>query len=203
MNFLKHSTFSLVILVCLVVAGCESSKTVITNSTTGTAVPTPRRPSKPEVKSAPPIPKLQAGEDVAVLDELGKIIAAGGLSPAFVTLLNELRHRLLWLLISCQLPSELPEKIIGLCNGIFAGRTESEAGHRTLCAAKPGYTEVSREVLARLPPGTFATCFGDASDKALAGRAFLLKVRDTCATPGGQTKSSSATPADGEDPEDK
>ena len=116
-----------------------------------------------------------------------------------MTLLNELRHRLLWLLISCQLPSELPEKILGLCNGIFAGRTESEAGHRTLCAAKPGYQEVSRETLARLPPGTFATCFGDASDKALAGRAFLLKVRDTCAMPGGQTRS--ATSEDGDSAE--
>ncbi len=54
MTFLKHSILSLVILVCLIVTGCEST----------TAPP----------KAAPPIPKLQPGEEIVVIEtEFGKV----------------------------------------------------------------------------------------------------------------------------------
>lgn len=54
MTFLKHSIFSLLLFMCLIVAGCEST----------TAPP----------KSAPPIPKLQAGDEIVVIEtEYGKV----------------------------------------------------------------------------------------------------------------------------------
>ena len=58
MTFLKHSILSLVILVCLVVAGCESTTAPLSNSTAGT----------PEVKTAPAIPKPQPGDDIVVIE---------------------------------------------------------------------------------------------------------------------------------------
>ncbi len=71
MTFLKHATLSLVVLICLVMVGCKSSQPVVTNSPT----PSPSsRPGKPEVKPAPPVPKLQPGEEVAVIETAqGKI----------------------------------------------------------------------------------------------------------------------------------
>ena len=55
MTFLKHSTLSLVILVCLVVAGCESTTT--------------------PPKTAPPVPKIQPGEEIVVIEteSFGKV----------------------------------------------------------------------------------------------------------------------------------
>lgn len=73
MTFLKLATLSLTILVCLVLAGCDSNKLVVTNA----PAPTPSssvRPGKPEVKTAPPVPKLQPGEEIAVIETAqGKI----------------------------------------------------------------------------------------------------------------------------------
>lgn len=73
MTFLKHATVSLSIFVCFVLAGCESNKTVMTDAPK--SLPSPSvRPGKPEVKTAPPLPKLQPGEEVAVIEtERGKI----------------------------------------------------------------------------------------------------------------------------------
>ncbi len=58
MTFLKHSILPLVILVCLVVAGCESTTAPPSNSTAG----------KSEVKTAPPVPKVQPGEEIVVIE---------------------------------------------------------------------------------------------------------------------------------------
>src|SRR5215210_3798894 len=58
MTFLKPSILSLVILVCLVVAGCESTTAPPSTSTAG----------KPEAKKAPPIPKVQPGEEIVVIE---------------------------------------------------------------------------------------------------------------------------------------
>ncbi|HEX4950043.1 MAG TPA: peptidylprolyl isomerase, partial [Blastocatellia bacterium] len=64
MTLLKHSTLSLVILVCLVVAGCEST----------TAPPSGSSASSSSVKTAPPAPKPQPGEDIVVIEtEYGKV----------------------------------------------------------------------------------------------------------------------------------
>jgi cyclophilin family peptidyl-prolyl cis-trans isomerase len=65
MTFLKHSTLSLVILVCLVAAGCESNNTVETTSSS----------SKPSVTKAPPVPKVQPGEEIVVIEteSFGKV----------------------------------------------------------------------------------------------------------------------------------
>lgn len=66
MTFLKHSIFSLVILVCLIGAGCEST-TAPPSSSTSTA-------AKSEVKTAPPIPKVQPGEEIVVIEtDFGKV----------------------------------------------------------------------------------------------------------------------------------
>jgi peptidyl-prolyl cis-trans isomerase B (cyclophilin B) len=73
MTFLKHTVLLLTIVGCLVLAGCESNKSVVTNSTTPAPTVKPRL-SKPEVKSAPPLPTLQPGEEVAVIEtDRGKI----------------------------------------------------------------------------------------------------------------------------------
>ena len=73
MTFLKHATLSFAILICLALVGCKSGDTAVTTSPS----PTPRassRPSKPEVKTAPPLPKLQPGEEIAVIETAqGKI----------------------------------------------------------------------------------------------------------------------------------
>lgn len=73
MTFLKNVSLSLVILGGLVLAGCNSSHSAVTNAPS----PTPSiyaRVSKPVVKPAPPIPKLQSGEEVAVIEtDQGKI----------------------------------------------------------------------------------------------------------------------------------
>lgn len=54
MTFLKYSIFPLLLFICFIVAGCEST----------TAPP----------KSAPPIPKLQAGDEIVVIEtEYGKV----------------------------------------------------------------------------------------------------------------------------------
>ena len=65
MTFLKHSILSLVILVCLVGAGCESTTAPPSNSTAGSA----------GVKKAPPIPKVQPGEEIVVIEteSFGKV----------------------------------------------------------------------------------------------------------------------------------
>jgi peptidyl-prolyl cis-trans isomerase B (cyclophilin B) len=64
MTFLKHSTLSLVILVCLIVTGCESTTAPPSSSTAGNAT----------VKKAPPIPKVQPGEEIVVIEtEFGKV----------------------------------------------------------------------------------------------------------------------------------
>jgi peptidyl-prolyl cis-trans isomerase B (cyclophilin B) len=75
MTHLKPVTLSFVILaatsLCLVMAGCKSSDSVVTTS------PTPSRyarVNKPEVKTAPPLPALQLGEEIAVIEtDRGKI----------------------------------------------------------------------------------------------------------------------------------
>lgn len=64
MTFLKYSILSLVILVCFVVAGCEST----------TAPPTTSGSSSSSVKKAPPIPKVQPGEEIVVIEtDFGKV----------------------------------------------------------------------------------------------------------------------------------
>lgn len=70
MTFLKHSIFSLLVLVCLVAAGCESTTAPPSNSSSSLS-----RAGKPEVKTAPPIPKLQSGEEVVVIEteSFGKV----------------------------------------------------------------------------------------------------------------------------------
>ena len=126
---------------------------------------------------------------VAVLDEFGKYSAQGKLSVTARTIIKEVRHRGLTLIICCQLPSDLPPDLRELCNGVFAGRTEGQASFDLLCAMKSGYTALGREVVATLPCGVFAACFSEASDRALAGKALLLKIRRAAAQPGGQTTS--------------
>jgi cyclophilin family peptidyl-prolyl cis-trans isomerase len=73
MTFLNHSMRALLLFICFVVAGCKSGGSVVKNSPS----PTPSiyaRVSKPEVKTAPPLPKLQPGEEVAVIETAqGKI----------------------------------------------------------------------------------------------------------------------------------
>ena len=58
---------------CLLIVGCNSGGSVVKTSPS----PTPSiyaRSSKPEVKTAPPLPKLQPGEEVAVIETAqGKI----------------------------------------------------------------------------------------------------------------------------------
>lgn len=61
MTFLKHSKFFLVVLVCCFLAGCEDS--TVTNSRISSA--------GPSVKTAPPIPKVQAGEEIVVIETEG------------------------------------------------------------------------------------------------------------------------------------
>jgi peptidyl-prolyl cis-trans isomerase B (cyclophilin B) len=64
MTFLKHSILSLVILVCLIVTGCESTTAPPSNSTAGSTA----------VKKSPPIPKVQPGEEIVVIEtEFGKV----------------------------------------------------------------------------------------------------------------------------------
>ena len=73
MTFLKHATLSFAILICLVIAGCKSSDPVVTTSPASSPRPS-SRPGKPEVKTAPPLPKLQPGEEIAVIETAqGKI----------------------------------------------------------------------------------------------------------------------------------
>lgn len=73
MAFLKHAMPSLVILACFVMAGCESNDSVVKKSPSPSPSGTPR-PGKPVVKTAPPIPKLQPGEEIAVIETAqGKI----------------------------------------------------------------------------------------------------------------------------------
>ena len=73
MTFLKQTTLALAILVCLVLAGCDSGNSVIKNSPSPTPSGTARA-GKPEVKTAPPMPTLQPGEEVAVIETAqGKI----------------------------------------------------------------------------------------------------------------------------------
>lgn len=135
----------------------------------------------------------------AILDELIKVLASGDLPLTFTTLLNEIRHRLTWILFSLQLAGDLPNKLAQACNGVMASRTEGAANHSALCAIKPGYNAFSREAAAALRRGQFACCFSDASDPELAGKVFVIDVRDTCAMPGGQTRS--ATSEDGDSAE--
>ncbi len=66
MTFLKHTTFALILFGCFGLAGCSSSDSVVTKSP---ASPSPSsRPGKPEVKTAPPVPALQPGEEIAVIE---------------------------------------------------------------------------------------------------------------------------------------
>ncbi len=66
MTFLKHTTFVLVLFGCFVLTGCGSGNSVVTKSP---ASPSPSsRPGKPEVKNAPPVPTLQPGEEIAVIE---------------------------------------------------------------------------------------------------------------------------------------
>jgi cyclophilin family peptidyl-prolyl cis-trans isomerase len=73
MTLLKHTTLPVAIAGGLILAGCESSHSVVKKAPS----PTPSiyaRVSKPEVKTAPPLPKLQPGEEVAVIETAqGKI----------------------------------------------------------------------------------------------------------------------------------
>lgn len=72
MTALQHSL--LVILGCLVMAGCKSSDTATTDSPKPSPSSRYARVSKPEVKTAPPISKVQPGEEIAVIDtDRGKI----------------------------------------------------------------------------------------------------------------------------------
>lgn len=73
MTFLKQASLSFAILSCLALAGCKSGEPVATTSPASSPRPSTRS-SKPEVKTAPPLPKLQAGEEIAVIETAqGKI----------------------------------------------------------------------------------------------------------------------------------
>lgn len=65
MTALKHASFSLLFLACLVLAGCGSQDTA-TNAPKPSPSSRYAKVAKPEVKTAPPIPKPQPGEEVAV-----------------------------------------------------------------------------------------------------------------------------------------
>lgn len=66
MTFLKYSTLFLSLVVCLMLAGCESSSSVTDSSSTATS-----RPGRPGVTKAPPIPKVQPGEEIVVIETEG------------------------------------------------------------------------------------------------------------------------------------
>ena len=74
MPFLKFATFATVVVLGFVLAGCKSGDTAVSNSPSPSPSSRYARVNKPEVKTAPPIPKLQAGEEVAVIEtDRGKI----------------------------------------------------------------------------------------------------------------------------------
>ena len=64
MTFLKHSKLFLVILVCFLAFGCDSSS--VSDSASSSS-----RPSRTEPKKAPPIPALQPGDEIAVIETEG------------------------------------------------------------------------------------------------------------------------------------
>lgn len=64
MTFLKHSKLFLVILVCFLAFGCDSSS--VSDSASSSS-----RPSRAEPKKAPPIPALQPGEEIVVIETEG------------------------------------------------------------------------------------------------------------------------------------
>jgi cyclophilin family peptidyl-prolyl cis-trans isomerase len=63
MNFLKHVTFLFVISVCFLAFGCDNSSV----SEPGTA----SRANRTEPKKAPPIPALQPGDEIVVIETEG------------------------------------------------------------------------------------------------------------------------------------
>lgn len=70
MTYLKHSKLYFVILVCFLAFGCDNSS-VSDSSTKSTST---ARAGKPEVKAAPPVPKVQPGEEIAVIEtDFGKV----------------------------------------------------------------------------------------------------------------------------------
>lgn len=60
MTFLKHSILPFVIFVCLLAGGCDSNNPASSGST--------RNATMPEAKKAPPIPKVQPGEEIVVIE---------------------------------------------------------------------------------------------------------------------------------------
>ena len=67
MTFLKQITLFFVILICLLAFGCDSSSV----SDSSTKATSSSRLGKPEAKAAPPLPKVQPGEEVAVIETEG------------------------------------------------------------------------------------------------------------------------------------
>ena len=64
MTFLKHSILSLVIFISLFAFGCDANNTTSSGSSS----------SAPGVKKAPPIPKVQPGEEIVVIEtDFGKV----------------------------------------------------------------------------------------------------------------------------------
>lgn len=64
---MKHSKLFLVILACFFIFGCESNSSSVSDSSSSSS----SRPGLPAVKTAPPLPKVQPGEEIVVIETEG------------------------------------------------------------------------------------------------------------------------------------
>ncbi len=125
---------------------------------------------------------------VMVFDEAHKYMGACGVLAAKIEkMIREMRHRRMWVITASQDPESVPPGIIKFATMVIMHRTNSKKSLNYVSGLCAGWDKVRIDQLATLEQGEGYVLATDCADPAFRMVARRVRMRPSCAMPGGTT----------------
>ena len=130
-----------------------------------------------------------------VFDEAQKYMGQGQVSAEIVAMIREMRHRRMTVIIASQDPEAVEFEVHKLSTVTMVHKTQSIDSLKVLKKGNVAWAEVTIEQLAAQSKGEAYISCTEASLPEWKAQAQPIRVRPTCAMPGGTTQT--AVPTEG------
>jgi hypothetical protein len=121
-------------------------------------------------------------------DEAQRYMGQKVVSADMLRLVREMRHRQTWVVYASQDPESIHPALIRLSSMQVVHRLAAQSSLRVLREQSAAWGHVGAEELAGLTRGEARVLVGECADAAWRGRPQRLRVRPSCAQPGGTTR---------------
>ncbi len=130
-----------------------------------------------------------------IYDEAHKYITKSAILAPVTSLICQMRHMRTWIVLATQDPKHLPREIHKLATMSIVHRIRSKESLKYLQECNEGWHHVTVEDLAALKVGEAYILVHAASDESFVIRPRKVRIRPSCAMPGGTTRTAVPTEA--------